>query len=98
MVNTRRQRIKDECNEKTRMILSQREKQFVTVRQSRYYGLLILADEVSEMTIFDVVLWRRVNHNGEVLGIDNFFSEVIEIKITRKQTVTPLGEVFSMSS
>ena len=59
MVNTRRQGIKDECNEKTRMILSQREKQSVTVRQARYYGLLILADEVLGMTIFDVVLWRR---------------------------------------
>ena len=59
IVNTRRQGIKDECNETTRMILSQREKQSVTVRQARYYGLLILTDEVLGMTIFDVVLWRR---------------------------------------
>ena len=36
MENTRRQGIKDECNETTRMILSQREKQSVTVRQARY--------------------------------------------------------------
>jgi len=55
------------------MILSQREKQSVTVRQSRYYGLLILADKVLEMTFFDVVLWGRVNHHGKVLGIGNFF-------------------------
>ena len=59
MVNTRRRGIKDECKGKTRVILSQREKQSVTVRQARYYGLLILADEVFGMTMFDVVLWRR---------------------------------------
>ena len=59
MVNTRRQGIKDKCNGKTRMILSQQEKQSGTVRKARYYGLLILADEVLGMTIFDVVLWRR---------------------------------------
>jgi hypothetical protein len=59
MVNTRRQGIKDECNEKTRMILSQREKQSVTVRQASYNGLFIFADEVLGMTIFGVVLWRR---------------------------------------
>jgi len=46
MVNTRRRGIQDECNRKTRMILSQREKQSGTVRKARYYGLLILADEV----------------------------------------------------
>ena len=55
MVNTRRRGIKDDCNEKTRMILSQREKQSVTVQQARYYGLLILADKVLGMTTFDVV-------------------------------------------
>ena len=59
MVNTRRQGIKDECNGKTRMILSQQEKQSGTIRKTRYYGLLILADEVLGMTIFDVVLWIR---------------------------------------
>jgi len=59
IVNTRRQGIKDECNETTRMILSQREKQSVTVPQARYYGLLILTDEVLGMTIFGVVIWRR---------------------------------------
>jgi hypothetical protein len=55
MVNTGRQGIKDECNETTRMILSLREKQSVTVQQARYYGLLILADKVLGMTTFDVV-------------------------------------------
>jgi len=59
MVNTRRRGIKDECNKKTRMILSQQEKQSVTVQQARQYGLLILADEVLGMKIFDVVSWRR---------------------------------------
>jgi hypothetical protein len=59
MVNTRRRGIKDECKGKTRVILSQREKQSVTVRQARYYGLLLLADEVLGMTIFDMEIWRR---------------------------------------
>ncbi len=59
MVNTRRRGIKDECSEKTRMIVSQREKQSVTVRQASYYGLFIFADEVLGMTIFGAVLWRR---------------------------------------
>jgi len=31
-------------------------------------------------------------------GLVNSFSEVIEIKITGKLTVTPLGEVFSIGS
>jgi hypothetical protein len=59
MVKTRRRGIKDEYNEKTRMIHSWREKQSVTVRQASYYGLFIFADEVLGMTIFGVVLWRR---------------------------------------
>ena len=50
--NTRRRGIKDECNEKIRNILSQRQKQSVTVRQVRYYELFILADEVLGMTTF----------------------------------------------
>jgi len=59
MINTRRRGIKDECNEKKRKNLSLRDKQSVTVRQARYYGLLILADKVLGMTIFDVEIWRR---------------------------------------
>ena len=59
MINTRRQGIKDECNEKTRWILSQREKQSVAVGQATYYGLFIYADEVMGMTIFDKVIRRR---------------------------------------
>ncbi len=39
MENTRRRGIKDECNEKIRNILSQREKRSVTVRQARYYRM-----------------------------------------------------------
>ena len=39
MVKTRKRGIKDECNEKTRNILSQRQKQSVTVRQARYLEL-----------------------------------------------------------
>ena len=59
MVNTRRRGIKDECNETTRMILSQREKQSVTVRQARYFELFILADEVLRITIFNGEIRRR---------------------------------------
>jgi len=59
MVNTRRQGIQDECNEKLRNILSQRHKQSVTVRQGRYYELFILADEVLRMTIFNLEIRRR---------------------------------------
>jgi len=59
MENTRRRGIKYECNEKLRNILSQRQKQSVTVRQSRYYELFILADEVLGMTIFNVEIRRR---------------------------------------
>ena len=59
MVNTRRRGIKDECNEKLRNILSQRQKQSVTVRQARYYELFILADEVLRMTIFNLEIRRR---------------------------------------
>ena len=59
MENTRRRGIKDECNEKLRNILSQRQKQSVTVRQARYYELFILADEVLGMTIFNVEIRRR---------------------------------------
>ena len=59
MVNTRRRGIKDECNEKKRKIRSQQETQSVTVRQARFYGLLILADEVLGMTLFDVEIWRK---------------------------------------
>jgi hypothetical protein len=59
VVNTRRRGIKDECNEKTRWILSQHKKQTVTVRQATYYGLFIYADEVMGMTIFDRVIQRR---------------------------------------
>ena len=58
-VNTRRRGIKDECNEKTSRILSQQEKQSVTVRQATYYGLFIFADEVLGMKFFDGVVWRR---------------------------------------
>ncbi len=35
MINTRRRGIKDECNKKTRWILSQQEKQSVAVRSAR---------------------------------------------------------------
>ena len=59
MVNTRRQGIKDECNKKTRWILSQQEKQSVAVQQATYYGLFIYADNVLGMTIFDRVVRRR---------------------------------------
>jgi hypothetical protein len=52
MVYKRRRRIKDECNEKTRMILSQQQKQSVTLQQASYYGLCIYADEVMGTTIF----------------------------------------------
>jgi len=58
MENTRRRGIKDECNEKLRNILSQRQKQSVTVREARYYELFILADEVLGMTIFNVEIRR----------------------------------------
>jgi len=59
MVNTRRRGIKDECNEKIRNILSQQQKQSVTVRQVRYYELFILADEVLRMTIFNLEIRRN---------------------------------------
>jgi hypothetical protein len=38
MINTRRQSIKDECNEKTRRIVSHQEKETVAVRSVTYYG------------------------------------------------------------
>jgi hypothetical protein len=38
MINTRRQGIKDECNKKTRWILSHQEKKTVAVRSATYYG------------------------------------------------------------
>ena len=53
MLNTRSRGIKDECNKKTRWILSQQEKQSVAVQPARYYGKFIYADEVIGMTIFD---------------------------------------------
>jgi len=59
MVKTRRRGIKDECNEKLRNILSQRQKQSVTVRQARYDELFILADEVLKITIFNGEIRRR---------------------------------------
>ena len=59
MVNTRRRSVKDACNEKTRRILSQQEKQSVTVRQARYFELFILANEVLRITIFYVEIRRR---------------------------------------
>ncbi len=40
-------------------ILSQKEKQSVTVPQERYYGLLIFAGKVLEMDIFDGGILRR---------------------------------------
>jgi len=58
MENTRRRGIKDECNEKLRNILSQRQKQSATVQQARYYELFILADEVLGMTIFSEEIRR----------------------------------------
>ena len=67
MVETRKRGIKDECNEKTRNILSQRQKQSVTVRQVRYYGLFILADEVLGMTIFDVEMGLTICHTNEIV-------------------------------
>ena len=60
MVNTRRRSVKNACNEKTRRILSQQEKQSVTVRQATYYGLFIFADEVLGIAIFDRVVRRMV--------------------------------------
>ena len=59
IINTRRRGIKDECNKKTRWILSQQEKQSVAVQQATYYGLFIYADNVLGMTIFDRVVRRR---------------------------------------
>jgi hypothetical protein len=38
MINTRRRGIKDECNEKTRRIVSHQEKETVAVRSAMYYG------------------------------------------------------------
>ncbi len=95
MVNKRRRCIKDECNKKTRMILSQRQKQSVTLRQVSYYGLCIYADEVMGMTNF----WRSCMEKGLIItarysGLVISFSEAIEIKITGKKTVTPPGKVF----
>ena len=59
MVNTRRRDIKDECNENTRRILSQQEKQSVTVQQARYFGLFIFTEEVLGMKNFEVEVLRR---------------------------------------
>ena len=38
MINTRRRGIKDECNEKSRRIVSLKEKETVAVRSATYYG------------------------------------------------------------
>ncbi len=38
MINTRRQGIKNECNEKTRRIVSHQEKETVAVGSATYYG------------------------------------------------------------
>ena len=48
------------------------------------------------MTIFDMALWRSKGLiiTARYWGLVISFSEVIEIKITGKQTVTSLGEVF----
>ena len=88
MVNKRRRHIKDGCNEKTRMILSQQQKQSVTLQQVSYYGLCIYADEVMGMTNF----WCSCMEKGLIitaryLGLVISFSEAIEIKITGKKTV-----------
>ena len=42
------------------------------------------------------VLEKGLIITARYLGLVISFSEVIEIKITRKQTVTPPGEVFSI--
>ena len=97
MVNTRRQGIKDGCNKKTR-------KNSFTARETLCHSTtseVLWIINFCRRGIRDGHFWRRDTEKGLIitvryLGLDFFASEVIEIEIIRKQTVTPLGKVLSM--
>ncbi len=60
MENTRRRGIKDGYNEKQERILSQRQKEAVTVGQASYYGGIFLQARYYGWTLF----WTRVLRRG----------------------------------